>query len=211
MAPGGRPPHPQSLSPRRLRLSQPTASAASSQPSRITLASRATLRICKGTRAQASRVGCCATDGSSRTTPGIGSPARVGLRRRQWRPREPRRIHRAGAQHDHADRRAQAEPVGVRRRPAQSPQDAIIPQIMAATNWHPYSVRGFFAGTVRRKSYWLTCIEEKKIGYTACRRRPRSPAPTATPPSTPTASRAPPGSPLASRWPHPAQSSEKQP
>ena len=48
--------------------------------------------------------------------------------------------------------------VGLLSRPA----GATIPQIMAATNWQAHSVRGFFAGTVRKKGYPLTSSKEGK-------------------------------------------------
>ena len=42
------------------------------------------------------------------------------------------------------------------------PGGATIPQIMAATNWQAHSVRGFFAGTIRKKGYPLTSTKEGK-------------------------------------------------
>lgn len=42
------------------------------------------------------------------------------------------------------------------------PEGATIPQIMAATNWQAHSVRGFFAGTVRKKGYPLISTKEGK-------------------------------------------------
>lgn len=42
------------------------------------------------------------------------------------------------------------------------PEGATIPQIMAATNWQAHSVRGFFAGTIRKKGYLLTSTKEGK-------------------------------------------------
>jgi hypothetical protein len=42
------------------------------------------------------------------------------------------------------------------------PEGATIPQIMAETNWQAHSVRGFFAGTVRKKGYPLTSSKEGK-------------------------------------------------
>ncbi|WP_222423787.1 DUF3489 domain-containing protein, partial [Lysobacter antibioticus] len=41
-------------------------------------------------------------------------------------------------------------------------EGATIPQIMAATCWQAHSVRGFFAGTVRKKGYLLTSTKEGK-------------------------------------------------
>ncbi|MGO1069537.1 DUF3489 domain-containing protein [Lysobacter sp. CA199] len=42
------------------------------------------------------------------------------------------------------------------------PEGATIPQVMAATNWQAHSVRGFFAGTIRKKGYSLTSNKEGK-------------------------------------------------
>ncbi|MBT2748293.1 MULTISPECIES: DUF3489 domain-containing protein [unclassified Lysobacter] len=42
------------------------------------------------------------------------------------------------------------------------PEGATISQVMAATHWQAHSVRGFFAGTVRKKGYPLTSTKEGK-------------------------------------------------
>jgi hypothetical protein len=43
----------------------------------------------------------------------------------------------------------------------QRKQRSTIPAIIKATGWHPHSVRGFFAGVVRKK-LCLTLVSEKK-------------------------------------------------
>jgi Protein of unknown function (DUF3489) len=42
----------------------------------------------------------------------------------------------------------------------QRKQRSTIPAIIKATGWHPHSVRGFFAGVVRKK-LGLTLVSEK--------------------------------------------------
>lgn len=42
------------------------------------------------------------------------------------------------------------------------PSGATISQVMEATNWQAHSVRGFFAGTIRKKGYALTSSKEGK-------------------------------------------------
>lgn len=42
------------------------------------------------------------------------------------------------------------------------PQGATIAQVMEATEWQQHSVRGFFAGTVRKKGYLLSSTKQGK-------------------------------------------------
>ncbi|ALN93824.1 DUF3489 domain-containing protein [Lysobacter gummosus] len=42
------------------------------------------------------------------------------------------------------------------------PQGATIAQVMAATEWQQHSVRGFFAGTLKKKGYELTSDKDGK-------------------------------------------------